>query len=118
MTDFTLRPPTHHPDEVPLTVCSVAQRQRAGRYLPAVFALPGKMLSELALRIVAEQPRPGDLIVTSPRCGQSRYGLAVVLSPRRRPHGPCCRGGRFVITQEDPLVFRSVPRPTGGTVGE
>jgi modification methylase len=58
--------------DVPLGVWPVAQRtaqwQRAGRYLPAVARHPGKMLPELARRIVAEYSAPGALVV-DPMCG-------------------------------------------------
>ena len=65
---------TRHPErpEVPLGVWPVAQRtaqyQRAGRYLPACTRHPGKMLPELARRIVVEYSDPGDLVV-DPMCG-------------------------------------------------
>src|ERR1700728_265424 len=52
---------------VPLAIWPVAQTtaqwQRAGRYLPAVTAHPGKMLPELARRIIAEYSTPGQLVV-------------------------------------------------------
>ena len=58
--------------EVPLGVWPVAQRtaqyQRSGRYLPACTRHPGKMLPELARRIVAEYSGVGDLVV-DPMCG-------------------------------------------------
>ncbi|MGH9104452.1 MAG: DNA methyltransferase [Acidimicrobiales bacterium] len=52
---------------VPLAIWPVAQTtaqwQRAGRYLPAVTAHPGKMLPELARCIVTEYSSPGALVV-------------------------------------------------------
>ena len=52
---------------VPLAVWPVAQTtaqwQRAGRYLPACARHPGKMLPELARRIIAEYCEPGALVV-------------------------------------------------------
>ena len=52
---------------VPLAIWPVAQTtaqwQRAGRYLPAVTAHPGKMLPALARRIVTEYSSPGQLVV-------------------------------------------------------
>lgn len=57
---------------VPLAVWPVAQTsaqyQRAGRYLPESTAHPGKMLPDLARRIVTEYSRPGAL-VCDPMCG-------------------------------------------------
>lgn len=65
-------PPAGHADRVPVALWPVAQataaRQRAGRYLPASTAHPGKMLPALAARIVAEYSRPGDVVV-DPMCG-------------------------------------------------
>jgi modification methylase len=72
--------PTTHPadtgagqaEQVPIAIWPVAQQtaaaQRAGRYLPASTAHPGKMLPTLAARIVAEYSTPGDLVV-DPMCG-------------------------------------------------
>jgi site-specific DNA recombinase len=45
-----------------------AQYQRAGRYLPGCAKHPGKMLPELARRLVAEYSQPGSLVV-DPMCG-------------------------------------------------
>ncbi|HET9732261.1 MAG TPA: DNA methyltransferase [Acidimicrobiales bacterium] len=71
----TTKPPARcaRPAEpVPVALWPVAQAtaaaQRAGRYLPASTAHPGKMLPALAARIVAEYSRPGDL-VADPMCG-------------------------------------------------
>ena len=47
---------------------TTAQWQRAGRYAPGSARHPGKMLPELARRIVSEFSRPGDLVV-DPMCG-------------------------------------------------
>ncbi|MDA8281753.1 MAG: DNA methyltransferase [Actinomycetota bacterium] len=64
----TTSPNTSHParPEVPLAIWPVAQTtaqwQRAGRYLPGCARHPGKMLPELARRIVAEYSAPGDLV--------------------------------------------------------
>jgi DNA modification methylase len=69
MTTTTCTPSTsHHParPEVPLAIWPVAQStaqwQRAGRYLPGCARHPGKMLPELARRIVTEYSAPGDLV--------------------------------------------------------
>ena len=60
------------PGLVPLAVWPCAQTsaqyQRAGRYLPASTAHPGKMLPELARRLVAEYCPPSGLVV-DPMCG-------------------------------------------------
>src|SRR5579875_681196 len=60
-------PRTTTTSTVPLAIWPVAQTtaqwQRAGRYLPACTAHPGKMLPELARRIVTEYSKPGDLVV-------------------------------------------------------
>ena len=45
-----------------------AQHQRAGRYDPASTEHPGKMLPDLAGRIVENYSHPGDLVV-DPMCG-------------------------------------------------
>src|SRR6266508_5083964 len=59
-------------EPVPCAVWPCAQTtghlQRAGRYLPASTAHPGKMLPDLARRIAAEYAPPGGLIV-DPMCG-------------------------------------------------
>ena len=69
MTTTTCTPSTsHHParPDVPLGIWPVAQTtaqwQRAGRYLPGCARHPGKMLPELARRIVGEYSAPGDLV--------------------------------------------------------
>jgi modification methylase len=55
------------PADVPLAIWPVAQTtaqwQRAGRYLPGCTAHPGKMLPELARRVVTEYSSTGDLVV-------------------------------------------------------
>lgn len=60
------------PSDVPLAVwpCAqtTAQYQRAGRYTPESTRHPGKMLPELAHRIVTCYSAPGDL-VADPMCG-------------------------------------------------
>jgi modification methylase len=71
-------PPSHAPsngghlDLVPLAVWPCAQTsaqyQRTGRYLPASSRHPGKMLPELARRLVAEYSPPEGLVV-DPMCG-------------------------------------------------
>jgi SAM-dependent methyltransferase len=82
-------------EPVPLAVwpCAQAsaQAQRAGRHVPASTAHPGKMLPELARRIVAGYAPPGGLIV-DPMCGigttlveaaaLGRRALGVGLEPR------------------------------------
>ena len=82
-------------EPVPLAVWACAQTtghlQRAGRYLPASTAHPGKMLPDLARRIAAEYAPPGGLIV-DPMCGigttlveaatLGRRGVGVELEPR------------------------------------
>jgi DNA modification methylase len=59
-------------DRVPLAVwpCAqtTAQQQRAGTYLPECREHPGKMLPDLARRIIRAYSRPGDLVV-DPMCG-------------------------------------------------
>src|ERR1700680_4520729 len=59
-------------EAVPLAVwpCAqaTAQRQRAGRYVPESTGHPGKMLPELARRILTAYSKPGDMVV-DPMCG-------------------------------------------------
>jgi tRNA G10 N-methylase Trm11 len=59
-------------ESVPLAVWPCAQTsaqyQRIGRYLPASSRHPGKMLPELARRLVTEYCPPGGLVV-DPMCG-------------------------------------------------
>jgi DNA modification methylase len=96
--------PTHVPalvgfpspgERVPLAVWPCAQTsaqyQRTGRYLPESSRHPGKMLPELARRLVAEYCPPGGL-VADPMCGigttlveaavLGRRALGVELEPR------------------------------------
>jgi modification methylase len=83
------------PELVPLAVWRCAQTsaqyQRAGRYLPASSAHPGKMLPELARRLIAEYCPPGGL-VADPMCGigttlveaaaVDRHAVGLELEPR------------------------------------
>jgi modification methylase len=83
------------PERVPLAVWPCAQTsaqyQRVGRYLPASSRHPGKMLPELARRLVAEYCPPGRLVV-DPMCGigttlveaaaLGRRAIGVELEPR------------------------------------
>ena len=66
MTAPTITRPPKTPT-VPLAVWPVAQTtaqyQRAGRYLPGCTAHPGKMLPELARRIVTEYSSAGQVVV-------------------------------------------------------
>ena len=82
-------------DLVPLAVWPCAQTsaqyQRAGRYLPESSRHPGKMLPELARRLIAEYCPPGGLVV-DPMCGigttlveaaaLGRRAVGVELEPR------------------------------------
>ena len=85
---------TTHPT-VPLAVWPVAQTtaqwQRAGRYLPACSQHPGKMLPELARRIVVEYSAPGELVV-DPLAGIGTTVAEAALlgrqGRRRRARGP------------------------------
>jgi modification methylase len=96
-TGGTARKPSlpHRQDAVPLAVWPCAQTsaqyQRAGRYLPASSRHPGKMLPELARRIIDEYCPPGGLVV-DPLCGigttlveaaaLGRRAVGVELEPR------------------------------------
>lgn len=57
---------------LPLSVWPTAQQtaraQRAGRYLPATVAHPGKMLPGIARTAISAYTQPGDLVV-DPMCG-------------------------------------------------
>jgi modification methylase len=59
-------------ETVPLAVWPCAQTtarwQRAGRYVPESTRHPGKMLPELARRILTAYSKPGDIVV-DPMCG-------------------------------------------------
>ncbi len=72
--------------EVPLALWPVAQTtaqwQRAGRYLPGCTAHPGKMLPELARRIVSEYSAAGDL-VCDPMAGIGTTLVEAALLGRR-----------------------------------
>jgi len=48
-----------------------ARTQRAGCYLPAATAHPGKMLPAIAATAIARYTQPGDL-VADPMCGSFR----------------------------------------------
>jgi DNA modification methylase len=86
---------TGSPELVPLAVWPCAQTsaqyQRAGRYLPESSRHPGKMLPELARRLVVEYCPPGGL-VADPMCGigttlveaaaLGRRAVGVELEPR------------------------------------
>ncbi|HVA62025.1 MAG TPA: DNA methyltransferase [Mycobacteriales bacterium] len=75
-----------HPADVPLAVWPVAQTsaqyQRAGRYLPASTAHPGKMLPALAARIITEYSTPGQL-VADPMAGIGTTLVEAALLDRR-----------------------------------
>ena len=72
--------------DVPLAIWPVAQTtaqwQRAGRYLPACTAHPGKMLPELARRIVTEYSEPGALVL-DPLAGIGTTVVEAALLGRR-----------------------------------
>ncbi|MDA8359268.1 MAG: DNA methyltransferase [Actinomycetota bacterium] len=61
---------------------TTAQYQRAGRYHPGCTAHPGKMLPDLARRIVAEYSRPGQLVV-DPLAGTGTTLVEAALLGRR-----------------------------------
>jgi len=50
------------------TAQQTARAQRAGRYLPATVAHPGKMLPAIAATAIASYTQPGDLVI-DPMCG-------------------------------------------------
>jgi modification methylase len=91
-----IKPSTHAAQEaVPLAVWPCAQTsaqyQRSGRYLPASSGHPGKMLPELARRLVDEYCPPGGLVVDSmcgigttlvEAAGLGRRAVGVELEPR------------------------------------
>ncbi|MEO6702271.1 MAG: DNA methyltransferase [Jatrophihabitantaceae bacterium] len=60
------------PPPVPLSVWLTGQQpsrvQRAGRYVPASVAHPGKMLPAIAAHAIAAYTQPGDLVL-DPMCG-------------------------------------------------
>jgi len=87
----TTRPHTTHTDPVaddavPLAVWPCAQTsaqyQREGRYLPESFTHPGKMLPELARRIVTAYSHPGQLVL-DPMCGIGTTLLEAAALDRR-----------------------------------
>lgn len=75
-----------HGASVPLAIWPVAQRtaqyQRAGRYHPDCRDHPGKMVPELARRIVAEYSAPGALVV-DPMAGVGTTLVEAALLGRR-----------------------------------
>jgi DNA modification methylase len=77
---------TPHPPAVPLAIWPVAQTtaqwQRAGRYLPGCTQHPGKMLPELARRIVTEYSAPGQ-VVLDPLAGIGTTVVEAALLDRR-----------------------------------
>ena len=85
-------PTRHHPagahtaSPVPLAVWPVGQRsaqyQRAGRYHPDCSTHPGKMLPDLARRIVTEYSTPGQLVV-DPMAGTGTTLVEAALLGRR-----------------------------------
>src|ERR1035438_6266495 len=83
-TPTTPSPPTT--PAVPLAVWPVAQTtaqyQRAGRYLPGCTAHPGKMLPELARRIVTEYSSVGQVVV-DPLAGIGTTVVEAALLDRR-----------------------------------
>jgi DNA modification methylase len=72
--------------DVPLAIWPVAQTtaqyQRTGRYLPGCTAHPGKMLPELARRIVTEYSTPGQ-VVLDPLAGIGTTVVEAALLDRR-----------------------------------
>ncbi len=85
-TPRTLPTSTQTASTVPLAVSPVAQTtaqwQRAGRYLPAVTAHPGKILPELARRIITEYSTPGQLVL-DPLAGIGTTIVEAALLDRR-----------------------------------
>jgi modification methylase len=85
-TPRTRPTPTPTASTVPLAIWPVAQTtaqwQRAGRYLPVCTAHPGKMLPELARRIITEYSTPGQLIV-DPLAGIGTTIVEAALLDRR-----------------------------------
>jgi modification methylase len=82
----TTTPRSSQPSNVPLAIWPVtqttAQYQRAGRYDPECSAHPGKMLPELARRIVTEYSSSGDLVV-DPMAGIGTSVVEAALLDRR-----------------------------------
>ena len=79
---------------------TTAQYQRVGRYLPGCTTHPGKMLPELARRIITEYSTPGQ-VVLEPLAG---IGMTLV-EAAARPEAAACP--RLVTAHEDLLVWRS-----------
>ena len=78
---------------------TTARYQRAGRYLPGCTAHPGKMLPELARRIVTEYSSAGQVV--DPLAG---IGTTLVEAVRKaRSRGLA----RLVTAHEDLLIWRS-----------
>ena len=92
---------------VPLAVWPVAQPtaqyHRAGRYLPGCTAPPGKMLPELARRIVTEYSTPGQ-VVLAPLAGIGTTLVEAALVD----HGP------LTVTPLDPTDTRQVTVEVAG----
>lgn len=78
--------PQHQSRPVPLAVWPVGQRsaqyQRAGRYHPDCSTHPGKMLPDLARRIITEYSYPGQLVV-DPMAGTGTTLVEAALTGRR-----------------------------------
>jgi len=132
-----------HPSEAAdgdlrLSVWPTAQRdaraQRAGRYLPAATAHPGKMLPAIAATAIARYTQPGDL-VADPMCGigttlieavhLGRDALGVEYEPRwaglaaagiahARRHG--ATGTGEVVCGDARQLPAIAPAPARGTV--
>ena len=97
-------PTTPQDTAVPLAIWPVAQTtaqyQRAGRYLPGCTARPGKMLPELARRIVTEYSSAGQ-VVLEPLAGIGTTFVEAVRKARSRGLS------RLVTAHEDLLIWRS-----------
>jgi DNA modification methylase len=79
---------------------TTSQYQRAGRYLPGCTAHPGKMLPELARRIVTEYSSAGHVVVEL----LAGIGTTLVEAVRKaRSRGL----PRLVAAHEDLLIWRS-----------
>jgi SAM-dependent methyltransferase len=69
------------PLSVWLTGQQAARAQRAGRYVPASTAHPGKMLPAIARQAIADYTAPGDLVL-DPMCGIGTTLVEAVLAGR------------------------------------